>query len=118
MIDHITYLNDVLDRIDRPRNLQYGVLIRSVFNGKTYVHLDDTTHTNEQWALDEAMLHSTNDLTGLFEIDMATANMKQIMNAAELVDYCEQRREDEMSDAEQKETAFLSRVDDLIKERG
>ena len=39
---------------------------------RSYAHLDDTTNFTKAQDLDEAMAHDTNDLLGLFSIDMAT----------------------------------------------
>lgn len=119
MTDKITYLADFLEEVERSRNLQYGVMLRRTFKhdkfaGKTFAMLEDTTHYTKGQALDEAMSHSENDLMGLFEIDMVSGEMKQLMNRFELIEYCEERRRDEMTDGERAEDALNARVDDRI----
>jgi hypothetical protein len=80
-----------------------GVMICSNFKGHTLGHIDDTTNFTKAQALDEALGFGTNDLMGRFSLNMATDEIAQVMNRAELIDYCEERERSEMSDGEKPE---------------
>jgi hypothetical protein len=111
MSDNLTVINNVFDMIEKARNVQYGVMIRSTFkntNNQTHAHMNDTTHFTEQQALDEAMTMKDNDLMGLFEINMVTGDLRQIMNRFQLIDYCDHRRWNEV---DPKEKAEQKRID-------
>jgi hypothetical protein len=109
MREKITNIFEGLDYLDRTRNCQFGVLTRQTCQGKAYAFLEDATKFTEGQALDEAMSFDTNDLLGLFSIDMATGDIKPVMNRAELVDCCEARTRSEMSDGEKEDQRTIDR---------
>ena len=107
MTSQIAYFNKVVEMLGNTRNLQYGVLTRQTHNGKTYAFLDDATNFTEGQALYEAYHSDRNDLLGIFSVNMATGEIKQVMNRAELIAYCEHEDERNTSEADKAERAFL-----------
>ena len=105
--DTIAYFSKFLDAIERPANIQFGVLTRRTHNGKTYAFLDDATNFTEGQALNEAYHSDKNDLLGIFSVNMATGEIKQVMNRAELIAYCEHEDERNTSEADKAERSFL-----------